>query len=216
MRRLVSVILLLVLVTVIQSRGDEEEATTEPGDEPAQIEEGDEPNSDDGGKDESSKELTIPEMPNQFWGTVNGAWSMNFTDFNGLRIGGTLNAGLGWFHLGAGYAFTPGRLSYEDVDGDFNISHFFGMIGIRYADVNGHSAASGIHLGGSSLMADLEDDEQAMNGNITVFHYGVYGDYNLSLSESLAFNIHIRTDYMTLDGVSTKLYGLGVGLTFFF
>lgn len=213
MRRLATLMLLLVLVIAVQSRAEEEEA---PVDEVGQADEGDASNGGEDGKGEESKRLFAEEIPNQFWGTVNASWSMNFTDFNGLRIGGTLNAGLGWFHLGAGYAYTPGNLSYDDIEGDFNISNIFGMIGVRYADGSGQSWATGIHLGSGALSVDVEDEEAELSGSVTVFQYGVYGDYNLPLSESLAFNIHLRTDYLTSSGATTKLYGLGVGLTFYF
>ena len=141
--------------------------------------------------------------------------SNNFITYSGVRIAGTVNAGLGWFHIGAGYAFTPGTVSYSDVEGELNIGNVFGRLGVCFHR-DDQLMATGIHLGSSTLSGDLSIDGQNVGGSGSVFHMGVYGEYILLLSESIGINVLLRTDYLFFGGAYTKLYDLGAGLSLFF
>jgi hypothetical protein len=150
-----------------------------------------------------------------FWGSLNGALSLNFVDYSGVRIAGTLNAGFGWFHLGAGYAYTPGSVSADGVDGDLDIGNVFGRLGVCFHQ-GAQLMAAGLHFGSSTLSGSLSIDGEEVGGSGSVFHMGVYGEYNFFLAENLALNVLLRTDYLFADEAYTKLYDLGAGLSLFF
>jgi hypothetical protein len=148
-----------------------------------------------------------------FWGALNGVASVDFQQFTGLRFAGSVNWGFGWFHLGAGYAYTRGSVSNVLSIREVDYGNFFAMFGLCFEHPD-HVTTCGVHIGPARLEETLSLDEES-DGPFEIMLVGMYCDFALELSENLALSLTLRTDHI-LSEVYYHLYGVGAGLGYFF
>lgn len=149
-----------------------------------------------------------------FWGALNGVASVDFRQFSGLRFAGSVNWGFGWFHLGAGYAYTMGSVSNVLTIREVDYGNFFAMFGLCFENPD-HVTTCGVHIGPARLEETLSLEEESA-GPLEVMLVGMYCDFALELSENLALSLMLRTDHILSDAFYYHLYGVGAGLDYFF